>query len=131
MLRHDFMDGVHHRFREETASDAGLIGHDDDWQLGIVQLANGARGEGKHTKLAGIIQVADFFGDGAVAIEKHSGTQERGLRQSAPPRKRATIARPSQHGRAKFASCSDGRWGSGAGNTGCSRVFFERSYNVE
>jgi len=88
---------VHHGLGEKSASHAGLIGDDDDWQLRIVQLANGARGEGKHTKLAGIIQVANFFGDGAVAIEKDGGTQERGLRQSAPPRRRATIARPSQH----------------------------------
>ena len=62
----------------------------------VPELANGVRGEGKHTKLAGIIQVAHFFGDGAVLlIEKHSGTQERGLRQSAPPPEPATIARPA------------------------------------
>jgi hypothetical protein len=128
---HEFVDGVHHGFREKSASHAGLIGHHDDWQFRIVQLANGARGEGKHTKLAGIIQVADFFGDGAVAIEKDGGTPERGLRQSAPPRRRATIPRPWQHSRAKFESCSDDRWGSGAGNMGCSRVFLERWCSVE
>ena len=86
------MDGVHHGFREKAAADARLIGHDNNRQLGIVQLANGGGGEGKHTKLAGIIQVADFFGDGAVAIEKNGGTQQCGLRQNAPPRRRARTA---------------------------------------
>jgi hypothetical protein len=39
--------------------------------------------------LAGIIQVADFFGDGAVPIEKNGGAQQYGLRQNAPPRRLA------------------------------------------
>jgi hypothetical protein len=48
-----------------------LVRDDDDRQPGIVQAANGCGGEGKHTKLGGIIQVADFFGDSAVAVEKN------------------------------------------------------------
>ena len=131
MLSHDLMHGVHQRFREETASHAGLIGDDDDWQLRIVQLANGARGKGKHTKSAGVIQVADFFGDGAVAIEKDGGTQERGLRQSCTSAEESHDLRGRRNmWREKFASCSDGRWGSGAENTGCSRAFLERWCSV-
>jgi hypothetical protein len=65
------MDRVYHRFREKPAPNARLVRDDNDRQPGIVQAANGCGSEGKHTKLGGIIQVADFFGDRAVAVEKN------------------------------------------------------------
>jgi hypothetical protein len=38
-----------------------------------------------------MIQVADFFGDGAVAVEKNGGTKKCGVRQDAPPEARARM----------------------------------------
>ncbi len=76
--RHEFVDRVHQRLREESATDAGLI-VTTMTGIRIVQSANGVRDEGKHTKTAHIIQVADLFGDGAIAIEKDRGTSGRGL----------------------------------------------------
>ena len=46
----------------------------------------------KHTKTVEMIQVADFLGDGAVAIEEDGGAAGGGIRQKAPPR--VLIARP-------------------------------------
>jgi hypothetical protein len=65
---------MHHGFWKETTANAGLVCDDDYRQLCAVQAANRSGGEGKHIKLAGIIQVADFFGDGAVAIEEDRWT---------------------------------------------------------
>jgi hypothetical protein len=30
LLRHEFMDGMHDRFREDSSADPRLIGHDDN-----------------------------------------------------------------------------------------------------
>ena len=75
LLGHKFVDGEHGGLRKITATNTRLIGDDDHRQVGIVQAANrGGRGR-KHTKMAEIIQVSDFFGDGAVAVEKNGGAE--------------------------------------------------------
>jgi len=45
------------------------------------------------TKPADMIQVADFFGNGAVAIEKNSRAERAGFRQGAPPWMKSSDAR--------------------------------------
>lgn len=72
LLGHEFMDRVHKRFRKVLSADAGLICYHDDGHSGFIQAANGSRDLRQDTKSADVIQVADFFGDGAVTIEKNS-----------------------------------------------------------
>src|ERR1700716_3984937 len=111
------MHRMHHRLRKKPAAYTGLVGDDDHRYAGIVEAANGIGGEGKHTKLADIIQVADFFGDGAVAIEKNGRARQRGLRQDPPPRTLARTARRQSRWLEILESCNDDRWGSGARST--------------
>ncbi len=75
LLRHQFVHSVHKRFRKVTAANTGLVGDDNDRQARLVQPADGTRDKGKHTKTAGVIQVAHFLGDGPVAIQKNGGAQ--------------------------------------------------------
>lgn len=67
---HPFVDFVHQRFRKIAAGHAGLIGNHDDEHPCLVQAANSFWCQGKHTKTVEMIQVTNFFGDGAVAIEE-------------------------------------------------------------
>jgi len=55
---------------------------------------NGSGNKGKDTKTAGVIQVADFLGDGAVAIEKNGGAQRGLLRHAAPGSNLARVLQP-------------------------------------
>ena len=75
LFRHKLVHGVHERFRKVTAPDARLIGDHNDRQARFVEPVNGGRDKGKHTKTAGMIQVAHFLGDGPVAIQKNGGAQ--------------------------------------------------------
>jgi hypothetical protein len=93
LLGHEFMDRVHKRFRKVPSADAGLICYHDDGQSGFVQAANGLRDMRQDTKSADVIQVADFFGDCAVAIEKNSWSERAGFRQGAPRSMKSTVAR--------------------------------------
>jgi len=70
---HPVMDSVDERFRVVPASDTGLIGDDKDEKAALIQFADGSRGKWKHMKSRNVIQVADFFRNGAVAIEKNGG----------------------------------------------------------
>jgi hypothetical protein len=83
-LGHELVDSVHKRLGKIAASDAGLIGDDDDGQPGFIQAANGSRDKGKHIKSADMIQVTNFFGDGAVPIDEDGGTPCGWLKQGAP-----------------------------------------------
>jgi len=85
LLGHEFMNRVHKRFRKIAAADTGLICYDNYGQSGFVQAANSIRYVWQDTKSADVIQVADFFGDGAVAVEKNRGTERASVRQGAPP----------------------------------------------
>jgi hypothetical protein len=49
-------------------------------------------GEWEHAKTVDVIQVADFFGDGSIAIEKNGGTQRRSFSQKPPPLNEANCA---------------------------------------
>ena len=93
LLGHEFMDRVHKRFRKVLAADAGLICYHDDGHSGFVQAANGLRDMRQDTKSADVIQVADFFGDGAVAIEKNGWSERAGFKQGAPRSMKSTVAR--------------------------------------
>ena len=93
LLGHKIVDLVHHGFREHAAAYAGLIGDDDDRQVRVVQPTTGTGREGKQIKLAELIQVADFFGDGAVAIEEDGWPEEDRIRQGAPRWRLARIGR--------------------------------------
>jgi hypothetical protein len=67
------MDSVDERFWVVSASDSGLISDDKDEKATLVQFADGSRRKRKHIKTRNVIQVTDFFGNGAVTIEKDSG----------------------------------------------------------
>src|ERR1700688_2227386 len=73
LLGHQLVDGMHQRFGIVSATDSGLIGNDKDEKATLVKFADGSRRKRKHTKTRNVIKVADFFGNGAVAIEKNGG----------------------------------------------------------
>ena len=85
LLGHKFVDRVYKRFRKIAAANSGLIGHHDYRHSGFIQTADGFSDTRQNTKSADVIQVADFFGDGAVTIEKNGRTERAGFRQDAPP----------------------------------------------
>jgi acetolactate synthase regulatory subunit len=84
LLGHEFVDRVHQRFWKIAAAYAGLICNHNHRQTGFIQAANRIGHSRQDTKSADMIQVADFLGDGAVAIEKNGGTEGDGFRQGAP-----------------------------------------------
>src|SRR5579859_246210 len=85
LLGHKFVDRVYKRFRKVSAANSGLICHNNHREPSLVQAANRIGDMGQNTKSADVIQVADFFGNGAIAIEKNGGTERTGFRQDAPP----------------------------------------------
>jgi hypothetical protein len=93
LLGHEFMDCLHKRFRKILAADARLICYHDNGHSGLIQAANGLRDMRQDTKSADMIQVADFFGDSTVAIEKNSWPERAGFRQGAPRSMKSTVAR--------------------------------------
>ncbi len=95
---HPFVDIVQQRFREIAAGHAGLIGDDDHGYTRLIQAADGLGRKRKHTKTVEMIQVADFFGDGAITIKEDGGAERGGIRQKAPPG--APIARRIRPSRA-------------------------------
>jgi hypothetical protein len=84
LLGHELVDSVHKRLGKMAVADAGLIRDDDNGQPSFVEAANGSPDKGKHTKSVHMIQVTNFFGDGAVAIDEDGGTPCSWLRQGAP-----------------------------------------------
>jgi len=93
LLGHKFMDRAYQRFRKIAAANTGLICYHNYREPSLVQAAYGIRHAWQDTKSADVIQVADFFGDGAVAIEKYCGAESTGLRQGAPPSMKSSGAR--------------------------------------
>ena len=85
LLGHEFMNRVYQRFRKIAAANTGLICHNNHREPSLVQAANRIGDVRQDTKSADVIQVADFFGDGAVTIEKNGRTERAGFRQDAPP----------------------------------------------
>jgi hypothetical protein len=88
LLSHQFVNSIHERLWKIAAANARLICDDDNGQPGLIEAADGSRDKGKHTKSAGMIQVAHFFGDGAIAVEKDGGTPAGRFRQDAPRKAR-------------------------------------------
>jgi hypothetical protein len=130
LLRHEFVDRMDKREREIPTANAGLICNHDHRHLGFVEAANRIRNVRQDTKSADVIQVTDFFGDSAVAIEKNAGAESSGFRQGAPPSKRSTVARRLRRHRESRASCIGDPWGSGVENKGCNKTFPERCCNA-
>jgi hypothetical protein len=90
---HQFMHRVYQRFRKIAAADAGLVCHHNHSEPSLIQAANGISNTRQDTKSADVIHVADFFGNGAVAIEKNCGAASTGIRQDAPPPMKSSVAR--------------------------------------
>src|SRR3954451_8286706 len=65
------MGFVDKRFLEDSARDAGLVGHHHDAEIGTVQQANGVNAIGKEDEPIETIEVARFLEQRAVTIEKH------------------------------------------------------------
>jgi len=93
LLGHEFMDRVYQRFRKIASADARLICHHNHNEPSLIQAPNGISNMRQDTKSADVIQVADFFGNGAVAIEKNCGAESAGFRQDAPPSMKSSVAR--------------------------------------
>jgi hypothetical protein len=94
LLGHEFMDRLYKGFRKIAAANPGLVCYHNYRHLCVVQAANGIRYAWQDTKSADVIQVADFFGNGAVTVEKNGGLKSTGLRQGAPPATKSSDARP-------------------------------------
>ena len=60
-----------HRLGEESARDAGLVGHHHHPHAGAVQRADGVDGPGIELDAIRPIEIADLFDQRAVAIEEH------------------------------------------------------------
>ncbi len=130
LLGHEFMDRVYERFWKVAPANAGLVGYHNYGQLCVVQTAYGVRYAWQDTKSADVIQVADFFGDGAVAIEENGGAERAGVRQGAPPSTKSNVARRLRRRRESRGSCTGDLSGIGAENRGCNTVFLERCCNA-
>ena len=77
-----------------TAADARLVGDQDNRQVRGVKTLNGRSSASQHAEAADVIQIADFFGDCTVAIDKNGGARlQKLVRQVTPPRGRATKIR--------------------------------------
>ena len=93
LLGHEFVNRVDERFRKVSAANAGLICHHNHRQPSLIQAADGFRDPRQDTKTADVIQVADFFGNGAVTIEKNGGAENAGFSQDAPLATKSSVAR--------------------------------------
>jgi|SRR6188768_1644944 len=59
------------RFVEETTTDPGLVRHDDDLEPGTIEEANGIDRERKERDAIKAIEVANFFDERSIAVEKY------------------------------------------------------------
>jgi hypothetical protein len=91
---HDFVDRVHKRLRKMAPANARLIRNHNHRKPRFVQAANRICNSRQDTKSADVIQVANFFRDGPVAIEKDSGTGRGGFRQCAPRSRKSILSPP-------------------------------------
>jgi hypothetical protein len=131
LLGHEFVDRVDERFRKVPAANAGLICHHNHRKPSLIQAADGFSDPRQDTKSVDVIQVADFFGNGAVTIEKNGGAENSGFSQDAPLATKSSVARQPRRRPELRESYTCDRSGSGGENTGCSMVFPERWCNAE
>src|SRR4051812_6523810 len=61
------------RFLENSARDACLVGHDDDAEIRTIQQTDSVNAIGKEYEAVETIEIARFFEQRAVTIEKHGG----------------------------------------------------------
>jgi hypothetical protein len=73
LLGHQVVDGLHQRFRVVSTGNSGLVSDHKDEKATLVQFADSSRRKWKHTKARNVIQVADFVGNSAIAVEKNGG----------------------------------------------------------
>lgn len=85
LLGHNFVYRVYKRFRKVSSANAGLIGDDNNGHPGFIQATDRFGDTRQDTKSAGVIQVADFLGNGAVAVEKNGRAERADFRQGSPP----------------------------------------------
>ncbi len=128
---HQFVNSGDQRFRKVPVGDPGLIGDHNDRQLRSIELPDCLRSKWKHTKTAYIVQVANFFGDGSVAVKEDRRTQRCSFSQKPPPRHAASHAPPPRQPVAEHWSCNGDRSDSAAENTDCSKAFLVQPCSVE
>lgn len=73
LLDHEFVDRLYKRLWKIASANAGLIRDDNHGQPSLIQAADRLHDMRQDTKSADMIQVADFFANGAIAIEKNGG----------------------------------------------------------
>jgi hypothetical protein len=93
LLGHEFVNRVYKRFWKIASANARLICCHNYWISGFIQTANGLRDMRQDTKSADVIQVAHFFSDGAITVEKNRGSERAGVRQGAPRSMKSSAAR--------------------------------------
>jgi len=71
---------MHERFRKVAAADTGLIGHHDQPEVRLRSSAESRLPRRETYENGGMIQVADFFGDGSVTIQKNGVARRAGIR---------------------------------------------------
>ncbi len=79
LLGHKFVNRVYKRFRKIASANTGLICHNNHREPSFIQPANRIGDMRQDTKSADMIQVSDFFGNGAVTIKKNGGTERAGI----------------------------------------------------
>lgn len=90
LLRHELVNRMYKGLGKISAANTGLIGYDENREFRIIQAADSFRCARQQSEPADVIQIADFFGDSAVAVEENGGPQRAGVRQGAPPAKKST-----------------------------------------
>lgn len=68
---------------EQSPSDAGLIGHDDDGYGRAIGGGDDFRGARDHTDIGGPVQMPDLFDDDAIPIQEQSRAADPAFRRAA------------------------------------------------
>ena len=68
---HPLVHCLHHLFREVSARDSSLIGDDDSEPTVGIQYLDGVGGVRKSAKARSVVNVTDFLGNRAVAIDEN------------------------------------------------------------
>src|ERR1700736_577951 len=118
---------MYKRLRKNIARNSRLIRDDDDGNFRLVQLTNGCSGEWKNLQPVHVIDVAHFFANRAVTVQKCCPSKQVCLRHSDCSAAwnlsqhfegAARLKRQSSH---RYVSCSDGPPGKFAENRDCKK----------
>src|SRR5208283_1407837 len=83
---HALIHLLYERLGEIAASYPGLVGYYNHSQTRVIQATYGCPCKRKHTKSIDVIQVTNFFGNGAVAVQEDRGLRSSWVRQKTPPK---------------------------------------------